>query len=398
LPLQAKLRNHPLRDGSGKSFMVVRVRLEGLKIARARGKYYVYRRSTGEPLIKGFTGSRAELQEKLEDPGFIQTYNRPRLRKRAASDFAPETLGGFVYWFTCGAIDEAKEGDADGYPKWWKLSEATRKDYMAAYDYLRDEFDMVLRDIKQPDLYEARDTCANKKWPRFADKMISALSSMFKQAVKRGKMDFNPCLGMDKIHEADPNSNREWLAAEWKFARENAPMEVRIPLMIARYAGLRGQTIVTINRKQFEDHPDGPTGKAVRYSPRKNKKKVSYVLLPVLPELQDFMSGLKVHRADGLIAVRDDGSPWQSEKEMQTRVSHWLRDRERDGLIGAGTTLHGLRVSYAAWWRRNGATPSEVAGLIGDVSEAMGGHYTRHVEAELKILRAFDRIEFKDKA
>jgi hypothetical protein len=32
---------------------------------------------------------------------------------------------------------------------------------------------------------------------------------------------------------------------------------------------------------------------------------------------------------------------------MQTRVSHRLRDRERDGLI-AGTTLHGLRVSYAA--------------------------------------------------
>ncbi len=110
----------------------------------------------------------------------------------------------FVHWFTCGAIDESKEGEIDGYPKWWKLSEATRKDYLAAYDYLRDEFDMVLRDIKQPDLYETRDTCANKKWPRFADKMISALSSMFKQAVKRGKMDFNPCLGMDKIHEADP--------------------------------------------------------------------------------------------------------------------------------------------------------------------------------------------------
>jgi hypothetical protein len=36
------------------------------------------------------------------------------------------------------------------------------------------------------------------------------------------------------------------------------------------------------------------------------------------------------------------------EKEMQTRVSHWLRDQERKGLLGGGTTLHGLRVSYAA--------------------------------------------------
>jgi hypothetical protein len=131
---------------------------------------------------------------------------------------------------------------------------------------------------------------------------------------------------------------------------------------------------VSINRKQFEDDPDGPTGKAVRYTPRKNRKKVKSILLPVMPELQAFMADLKVQRADGLIAVRDNGSAWPSEKEMQTRVSHWLRDQERKGLIGAGTTLHGLRVSYAAWWKRNGASDEEVANLIGDRSEAMGKH------------------------
>jgi integrase len=79
---------------------------------------------------------------------------------------------------------------------------------------------------------------------------------------------------------------------------------------------------------------------------------------------------------------------------MQTRVSHWLRDRERDGHIGAGTTLHGLRVSYAAWWKRaTGATNREVADLLGDESEAMGAHYTRHVEVEANINRAFSRLK-----
>jgi integrase len=80
---------------------------------------------------------------------------------------------------------------------------------------------------------------------------------------------------------------------------------------------------------------------------------------------------------------------------MQTRVSHWLRDRERDGLIGAGTTLHGLRVTYAAWWKRNGASNAEVAELIGDKSEAMGKHYTRHVESEVSVTRAFSRLKDK---
>ena len=82
---------------------------------------------------------------------------------------------------------------------------------------------------------------------------------------------------------------------------------------------------------------------------------------------------------------------------MQTRVSHYLRDVERDGHIGAGTTLHGLRVSYAAWWKRTGGSNnSEIADLLGDKSERMGAHDTRHVESEANVIRAFQRV--KDKA
>jgi hypothetical protein len=210
--------------------MVVRVKFKGLKIANARGKYYVYRRETGEPLIKGFVGSRAELLQKLEHPEFIQVYNRPRLLKRRAGDFPIETLGGFIHWYTCGAIDDAKESEVDGYPKWWKLAKSTRDDYHDAFDYLRPEFDIVLKDITQPALYEVRDTCANDKWPRFADQMIATLSSMFRQAVKRGKMPFNPCLGMDKAHKADPNANREWEPEEWQFARVRSARDQDLPV------------------------------------------------------------------------------------------------------------------------------------------------------------------------
>jgi hypothetical protein len=274
------------------------------------------------------------------------------------------------------------------YPKWSKLSKATRQDYLEAFDYLRPEFDMPLADITQPALYDVRDTCAAKKWPRFADQMTAALSSMFKQAVKRGKMPFNPCLGMDKAHTADPNANREWFDHEWNFVIANSPVEVLIPCMMARYAGLAGQTIVFLNDKQFHDH--SLTGKAVQYTRRKNKKAT---LLPVMPELQRFLASRKVRSADGLIAIRDDGAPWPSEKEMQTRVSHWLRDQERKGMIGTGTTLHGLRVSYAAWWKRMGASDEEVARLIGDKSTRMGAHYTRHVEDEVSITRSFNRIK-----
>lgn len=91
-----------------------------------------------------------------------------------------------------------------------------------------------------------------------------------------------------------------------------------------------------------------------------------------------------------------DGPPWSSEKLMQATVSHWLREKEREGLIGAGTTLHGLRVSYAAWWKRNGATDAEIADLLGDKSQRMGTHYTRHVSREDNVVRAFKRLKNMD--
>jgi integrase len=98
-------------------------------------------------------------------------------------------------------------------------------------------------------------------------------------------------------------------------------------------------------------------------------------------------------RGSTLIALRDDGTPWESEVDMQTRVSHWLRDQERAGLIGAGTTLHGLRVTYAAWLSRHGASDKEVAAGLGDKSTRMGAHYTRHVENEANVVRAFKRVK-----
>lgn len=373
--------------------MVVRVKLEGLNIVKGRqpNTWYVYRRGGGSALIKGFIGSREDLEKKLAEPEMVQAYNRPRLLSKPASDLPIEALGGFVHWFTCGAIDGKRAGDVeDGYPKWWKLADATRKDYLKAYEYLRPEFDMPLAGITQPMLYETRDKCANRKWPRFADQMIAALSSMFRQAVKRGKMPFNPCIGMDKAHSADPNANREWFPGELLAVLAVAPMEVKIPLMLARYAGLRGQTIVRVDWKQRREHP--VYGMVIQLITRKNQEPN---FLPEPPELQAFLADLKVRTASGCIALRDDGKPWNSEVEMQTRVSHWLRDRERDGLIGTGTTLHGLRVSYAAWWKRNGATTSEVADLLGDRSERMGKHYTRHVEREVNVIRAFERVKDK---
>jgi hypothetical protein len=80
-------------------------------------------------------------------------------------------------------------------------------------------------------------------------------------------------------------------------------------------------------------------------------------------------------------------------------VSHWLRDQERAGHVGAAPRCTVCACPTPLGGGRNGANTREVADLIGDEPERMGAHYTRHVEAEQNIIRAFSRIKDRqDKA
>jgi integrase len=350
--------------------MVVKVRMDGLNIVSARGKFYVYIRGTKKRLLAGFEGSRADLMKRLEQDDMRDLYHALRVRdlKRTYPD---GTLGALIQWF---------ESDC---PRFAKLSDATKRDYRAAFKYLQPEWSAPLDSITQPALYQTRDTAAMQKWPRFADQMVAALSSMFSEAVKRGKMPMNPAKGIDKAAKANKNANREWTADEVAAALAAAPAEIKTPLMLARYAGFRGQTIAALQWSAYL--PDPRFGKCFRHVARKNDEQ-SFV--PADPMLQAYLDGLD--RTALRIATRASGQPWDSEKQMQWTVSHFLRGLEEAGKIGSGTTLHGLRVTYAADLRRNGAATSDVAAALGDRSERMGEHYTRHVENEARVIRAFE--------
>jgi hypothetical protein len=196
-------------------------------------------------------------------------------------------------------------------------------------------------------------------------------------------MASNPALGIERIHKYDPNSNREWRPEEWETVFDLAPLHFRILMMLARHAGYRGQTLVKLQWKNYQ--PDQRFGKCFRITAKKNDEQT---WIPATAELQAFLD--KLTRTSLHIATRKDGSPWKHEKQMQTAFSNWLKPIERKGIVGAGLTLHGVRVTYAAGLSRDGATSGDVAAALGDRDERMGKHYTRHVENEVKVIRAFE--------
>lgn len=322
---------------------MVKVRLEGLKIARARGKYYVYLRATGEALLKGFNGDMEALRRRLSMPDMIGAYNVRR--KRDPKSYPEHTLGWLVAWFT----------DPERCPKFKGLSEITQEEYRDRLNYLEPEFDAPLEIITQASLYEVRDRCVSEKWPAFADKMMTALSSMFGEAVKRQKMQSNPARGIDRAGKSNPNANREWRPEEWDTVIHLARPKFRILFMLARYIGYRGQSIARVQWSNYQPDPD--YGKCFRFTHRKNSEQH---WLPAEAELQEFLDGLE--RTSIYIATRHNGQPWRDEEQMQKQVSNWLTALGKKGLTGPGLTLHGLRVTFsAARKRETGANNSEVA-------------------------------------
>lgn len=352
---------------------MVKVRLSGLKIVKARGKFYVYRRSDGAALLRGFDGSESELRKRLAMPDLLHAYNAPR-RKIGRNEYPEQTLGWLVAWFT----------DKNRNPDFAKLSETTQREYRDRLFFLEEEFDAPLDTITQPALYNVRDRCIREKWPAFADKMITALSSMFRKAVKRGWMETNPALGIERASKPNKNANREWRPEEWLTVASVAPKALLTAYMIARYVGYRGQSIVALKWSHYQ--PDQRFGMCFRMSHRKNSEENHW--LPVAPVLRAYLDGLP--RLADEIAIRKNGKPWASPKQLQNRSANFLASLERKGLVGSGLTLHGLRVTFAAEIKRvTGANDDQVAAALGDRDTRMGAHYTRHVEQENKLLLLF---------
>jgi integrase len=353
---------------------VAKVRLAGLKIARARGKYYVYDRASGEAILTGFEGDKQALLKRLADPDTLGAYNARR-RRNPAQVYPEQTLGWLVAWFT----------DPEQCPAFADLGAVTQDEYKDRLKYLEPEFDCPLNRITQAALYEVRDRCVREKRPAFADKMMTALSSMFTQAAKRGKMTANPAIGMDRASKPNKNANREWRPEEWTTVMARAPLHLRIAYMIARHLGYRSQSTVAVKWSNYQ--PDERFGKCFRMDHRKNGERH---WLPASPELQSFLADLKVRTKDGPIALRYNGQPWESAEQLQKQSSNFLTGLARKGLVGPGLTEHGLRVTFAAEIKRvTGANDDQVAAALGDRDTRMGAHYTRHVEQEKKIIYLF---------
>jgi hypothetical protein len=119
----------------------------------------------------------------------------------------------------------------------------------------------------------------------------------------------------------------------------------------------------------------------------------SMILGGVLKTLLD-----RADRTAVQVCTNAHGSPWGSESSFRSAFFKVVRDLQERGLLGVGTTFHGLRHTVGANARDTGESDFRVAAAIGDRTTAMAAVYGRDAQrlsAQASVLEAV-QARFQD--
>lgn len=336
------------------------MRLKGLSIYQRRGKWYVYYRQNGKPLIKGFEGSRADLDKTLAQPAFLAAYAEI-IDQPATKGFG--TLGGlFDFYKTKG--------------RWKKLAPRTQADYQKVIDWMdsKGQLKTAVVGITPAGIAKTRDKAAEDRYPKFSNDALACLSAAFSTGVEYGyaKLQTNPVKDIRRLHQNSKTANRRWTDDEWSKVWQIAPKHLRPVLALARWAGPRGQDISVLRWDNITENSD--LGQVLRYTAQKNKTEVIVLLWP---ELEVALNAEK--KTTLTICKNSKGRPYPSENAMRKAWQDFKQSPVFEKLIptGADLTLHGLRVTFASELRELGFSNEQIARMIGDKTDRMGGHYAR---------------------
>jgi integrase len=338
------------------------VRVKGFKIFTDRhGKLRCYHRATRIriDLVKAPLGSAEFFAECVR----IASLNKPDGTPR------PGTLGMLVAAYR---RHEAFTG----------LAQRTRRDYQRVFDYLKPIDDTALIRFNRPFVVRIRDKAA-ERGRRFANYVKAVLSIIFGWGVERDYLQFNPAEKVRNIRRPKglPQSNRPWTDEERHTVLDASPGHIKPTLALMMFTGLGPKDALSLPRSFY-------CGGEIA---TRRSKTGEPVFWPAPAELRKILDSAPKHDAITLCA-NSDGKPWT---ESGFRAS-WrpIRIRlEKDGSIGPGLTMYGLRHTVAVILRESGFDERTIADALGQKTIEMARHYAEGADLKPKmrgVVASFD--------
>jgi integrase len=338
---------------------MARIPVRGLKIYRSRGRTYIYHRPSGRR-IRSTPGT----------PEFFR-----ELDAVAAQRKLPPRAG------TLAALFEAYQAGA----KFDTLAPRTRADYRKVIAWLAPIGALPLVELDAPFGRALIDKAHKAHGFRFANYVLAVTSAVLTWGRDYGHVDTNPLRGqVTRIRRPKhlPRKNRPWTSAERDTVLAAAPLHLRVPLALMRYAGLRTGDALTLPRTAYD-------GTAIELRTRKTGQ---LVWLPCPAPLRAILDAARERNPSvTTFAVNSDGVPW-SGNGFRSSLAKFLGRLQGEGRIAAGLSPHGLRHSVAVDLRELGFDERAIADFLGQAELETARGYARGADLRRKMTAMVHRL------
>jgi integrase len=338
--------------------MVARVPVKGVKRYKDRhGKWRCYHRKTGKP-IKAEYGT-AEFIREVE-----------ALEKQAkASGPVPGTLGEVIKRYL--DTPHFKEG----------LAEATQVGYRRYLAFLDPIGDLPIRNIDAPFLANLRDGLTKDRGQRQANYVLSVLHNVFKFAVERKLARSNPVPDVARVKRPKNKrkANRPWTLEERRAVLLEAPWQIKVPLALAMFTGLRKRDCLTMEKG------------AIQGGRLNTSKTGEEVFLPLHPGLLAILDAAPIHKGK-TIAANSRGEPW-TESGFNSVWDRFKDRLEAEGKVGPHLTIHGLRHTVGSMLADAETGLDDIRRTLGQKTLAMAQHYSERAKKEKTMRRVVDSLD-----
>lgn len=330
------------------------------------GKRYSYHRATGKRVMAEY--GTAEFVAEVA-----------RLNEEAAERPKPttaDTLGELIVLYRA--------------VQFQSLSERTRADYQKVFDYLTPMHGLGLSTFTSGGVVKIRDKAFAKHKRRFANYVVAVLSVLFEFACERELVEKNPVIRrVKKIRrpKGTPDANRPWTDKERFVVLREAPMQLRVPLALCAYIGLREGDALAFQRASYN-------GQDIEVVTSKAGVRVWWKCPRALKLVLDTAPAGK-EKAAPYMCLTSRLQPWT---ESGFRAS-WRRLKlrlEKEGKIGPGLTIHGLRHTVATYLRQEGFDSRTIADALAQKREEMAMHYSKTADLRKKMVAVTEAIDRMD--
>jgi integrase len=337
----------------------MRVRLRGInsvskKLADGTRRTYWYAWKGGPPL-RGEPGT----------PEFVAGYSRAAATKKPASGKALQSLIDYFQTTT-----EFTHG----------IGERTRSDYVKQIKIIEQRFGDFplsgLADKRARGIFmEWRDELASKSL-RQADYAWTVLARILSVALKRGKIEANPCTAGERLYQS-ARVDKVWTFEDEEAFLKSSPPHLHLPLLLALWTGQRQRDLLRLSWSAYD-------GSVIRLRPHKTisrkRPRGKAITVPVGAPLKAALDEAAKSKKSPVILLTTEGTPWT---EAGFRAS-FNKAREKAGVVGV--TFNDLRGTAVTRLALAGCTEPEIATItahsLKDVCAILDAHYL-HRDPEL---------------